>query len=59
MIALGWVVAVGLPLVVLVAAIWWPQRIPPERTVEHIRERVEAERRRDANRRGRRRPDYY
>lgn len=43
MIALGFIVAVGLPLVVLVACIFWPVRIPPERTVDAIRARIEAE----------------
>ncbi|MEU4708033.1 hypothetical protein AB0G00_16505 [Nocardia salmonicida] len=50
--------AIGLPLFVLFAAIVWPEPIPPDRTVDAIRERVEAERRREINRRGRRRPDY-
>ncbi|OXR44376.1 hypothetical protein B7C42_03165 [Nocardia cerradoensis] len=49
MIALGFAVAVGLPLIVLVAAILWPQRIPKDRTVAAIRQRVEDERRRDSN----------
>ncbi|MEU0875992.1 MULTISPECIES: hypothetical protein [Nocardia] len=43
MIALGFVVAVGLPLVVLVACVFWPERIPPDRTVEAIRARIEDE----------------
>ncbi|WP_280484097.1 hypothetical protein [Nocardia farcinica] len=43
MIALGFTVAVGLPLVVFVAAIFWPERIPPDRTVEAIRARIEDE----------------
>ncbi|WP_157187341.1 hypothetical protein [Nocardia vinacea] len=41
MIALGWVVAIGLPLAVTVAVIVWPERIPKERTVREIRERIE------------------
>ncbi|MEV6061855.1 hypothetical protein AB0L62_17790 [Nocardia asteroides] len=59
MIAFGFAVAIGLPLMVLFGVLVWPEPIPPERTVDAIRERLEAERRREANRRGRRRPDYY
>lgn len=59
MIALGFAVAVGLPLMVLFGAIVWPESIPPERTVDAIRERIEAERRRDANRLSRYRTGYY
>jgi hypothetical protein len=39
----GLAVAVGLPLAVLVATLVWPQRIPPGRSVEEIRRRVEDE----------------
>ncbi|MFQ6330703.1 hypothetical protein ACLMAL_31820 [Nocardia sp. CWNU-33] len=42
-IALGWMVVIGLPVAVLVAVILWPERIPKERSVEAIRQRVEAE----------------
>ncbi|MEV2219062.1 hypothetical protein AB0E01_04200 [Nocardia vinacea] len=43
MIVLGWVVAVGLPLAVTVGVIVWPERIPKDRTVREIRERIERE----------------
>lgn len=43
MIALGWVVLIGLPLAVIVGAIYWPERIPPERSVDGIQVRTEAE----------------
>ncbi|WP_433524726.1 hypothetical protein ACQPZ2_06495 [Nocardia pseudovaccinii] len=43
MIALGWVVAIGLPLAVTVAVIVWPERIPKDRSVRGIRERIEYE----------------
>lgn len=59
MIALGWVLVFALPIAVIIGVIVWPERIPPDRTVDAIRERVEAERRREINRRGRRRPDYW
>ncbi|MFD8099751.1 hypothetical protein ACFV24_09475 [Nocardia fluminea] len=49
MITFGFVVTIALPLAVIVGVIVWPERIPPERTVEHIRQRVEDERRRNAN----------
>ncbi|WP_330251791.1 hypothetical protein OG874_37615 [Nocardia sp. NBC_00565] len=42
-IMLGLMLASGLPLGVVVAVIVWPERIPKDRTVEAIRERVEAE----------------
>ncbi|MFI2284237.1 hypothetical protein [Nocardia beijingensis] len=42
-IALGFIVAVGLPLVVLALAILWPERIPEDRTVDAIRQRIEGE----------------
>ncbi len=44
MIALGWAAVIALPLGVLAWAMWWPERIPPERSVEGIRARVERER---------------
>ncbi|WP_433728586.1 hypothetical protein ACQP0C_39370 [Nocardia sp. CA-129566] len=43
MIALGWVVAIGLPLSVIVGVIVWPERMPKDRTVWGIRERIERE----------------
>ena len=36
MIVLGWLVVVGLPLAVIVGAIYWPERIPPERSVDGV-----------------------
>ncbi len=44
MITFGFVVTIALPLAVLVAAILWPERIPPDQTVDAIRQRVEDER---------------
>ncbi|MEU3010863.1 hypothetical protein [Nocardia asteroides] len=43
MTALGFAVAIGLPLLVLFATIVWPEPIPPDRTVDAIRARIEAE----------------
>lgn len=43
---LGWAVAIGLPLVVIVAAVFWPERISPEKSVDGIRARIEDEERR-------------
>lgn len=43
MIALGWVVAIGLPLAVTVGVIVWPERIPKDRTTREIRERSKRE----------------
>ncbi len=43
MITLGWVVAIGLPLAVTVGVIVWPERIPKNRSVRGIRERIECE----------------
>ncbi|MFD6394527.1 hypothetical protein [Nocardia sp. NPDC060259] len=43
MTTLGFVVAVGLPLAVLLGVIVWPERIPKDRTVEAIRARIENE----------------
>ncbi|WP_330250924.1 hypothetical protein OG874_32675 [Nocardia sp. NBC_00565] len=40
-IVLGWVVVLGLPSAVLAAVILWPERIPPDRTVEAIQRRLE------------------
>lgn len=37
MIALGWVVVIGLPLAVTVGVIVWPDRIPNDRTAREIR----------------------
>ncbi|BDT96904.1 hypothetical protein IFM12275_68890 [Nocardia sputorum] len=42
-ITLGWVLVFALPVAVLAATILWPERIPPDRTVEAIRRRVESE----------------
>ncbi|WP_280269173.1 hypothetical protein [Nocardia wallacei] len=42
-IVLGWVVVFALPLAVWLWAMFWPERIPPDRTVEAIRRRVEDE----------------
>ncbi|WP_158439785.1 hypothetical protein [Nocardia brasiliensis] len=53
MTALGFAVAIGLPLMVLFCAIVWPEPIAPEYTVDAIRRRIEAE---TEGRRGRRRP---
>ncbi|MFD0363456.1 hypothetical protein ACFQZZ_18570 [Nocardia sp. GCM10030253] len=43
MIMLGWVAVIGLPLAVVFAVIFLPERIPKERTVEAIRQRLEDE----------------
>ncbi|MGW4770280.1 hypothetical protein ACWEO2_19815 [Nocardia sp. NPDC004278] len=43
MIALGWMTVFGLPLTVVFAAIFWPERIPKDQTVEAIRRQVESE----------------
>lgn len=42
-LVLGWVVVIGLPSAVLAAAILWPERIPRERSVDGIRQRIESE----------------
>ncbi|GAB2686434.1 hypothetical protein [Nocardia thraciensis] len=42
-LALGFVIAIGLPLTVMVAVIWWPERTSEDRSVEAIRQRVEDE----------------
>lgn len=39
----GWIVAIGLPLAAMVGVIVWPERIPKDRTVKGIRERIERE----------------
>ncbi|MEU2034108.1 hypothetical protein [Nocardia amamiensis] len=44
-ITIGIAVAIGLPLVVLIAVILWPERIPKSRSVEEIRRRLEDEQR--------------
>lgn len=46
LVILGFVIVIGLPLAVIVWTIYWPERIPPERSVNGIRERVEREDRR-------------
>lgn len=56
MTALGFAIAIGLPLLVLFGTIVWPEPIPPERTVDAIRARVESER---EGRRGHRRPQPW
>lgn len=43
MITLGFVIAVGLPLSVIVGVVLWPERIPPDRTVSAIQQRIESE----------------
>lgn len=55
MTALGFAVAIGLPLLVLFATIVWPEPIPQDRTVDAIRRRIEAEN----AQRGRRRPSPW
>lgn len=42
-IMLGWVLVFALPVAVLVAVILWPERIPKDRTVEAISQRIEEE----------------
>ncbi|MEV4236433.1 MULTISPECIES: hypothetical protein [unclassified Nocardia] len=42
-IMLGWVIVFGLPLTVVFAVIFWPERIPKDRTVQAIRQRIEDE----------------
>lgn len=55
MTALGFAIAVGLPLLVLFGTIVWPEPIAQDRTVEAIRRRVEAEN----AQRGHRRPPHW
>lgn len=52
MTALGFAIAIGLPLLVLFGTIVWPEPIAPERKVDAIRARIESER---EGRRGNRR----
>ncbi|MEW1740804.1 hypothetical protein ACWEPH_31585 [Nocardia beijingensis] len=40
---MGLFVAFAVPLVVFFAVVFWPERIPKERTVDAIRERIERE----------------
>lgn len=42
-VTLGWVMVFGLPLAVIIAVVLWPERIPKDRTVEAIRQRIEEE----------------
>ncbi|MFI6572837.1 hypothetical protein [Nocardia fluminea] len=51
MTALGFAVVIGLPLLVLFGTIMWPEPVAPERTVEAIRARLEAETERNRVRR--------
>ena len=52
MITLGFVIAVGLPLAVIVGVVLWPERIPPDRTVSAIQQRIKRENGRHLRRRG-------
>ncbi|WP_280294417.1 hypothetical protein [Nocardia abscessus] len=40
---LGWVLVFALPGAVMVGVIFWPERIPKDRTVEAIRQRIDDE----------------
>ncbi|WP_156910314.1 hypothetical protein [Nocardia mangyaensis] len=51
MITFGFILAIGLPLLVVFGTIVWPEPIPPERTVDAIRRRVESESERNRVRR--------
>ncbi|MGY2059494.1 hypothetical protein [Nocardia gipuzkoensis] len=42
-IMLGWVLVFALPGAVIVGVVFWPERIPKDRTVEAIRQRIEDE----------------
>ncbi len=42
MTALGFAVAIGLPLLMLFGVIVWPEPMPPEHTVDAIHRRVES-----------------
>lgn len=42
-LTVGWVLVFALPLVVGLAAILWPERLPPDRTVKPIRQRIQDE----------------
>lgn len=46
MIALLWVVVIGLPFAVIVGAMCWPERMPPKESVNEIPTRIEADDRR-------------
>ncbi|WP_460699939.1 hypothetical protein [Nocardia thraciensis] len=39
----GLIVVVAIPLVVLVLAMAWPERLPKDRTVQAIRDRIKRE----------------
>ncbi|WP_369023650.1 hypothetical protein [Nocardia cyriacigeorgica] len=39
----GLLLAVAIPLAVIVGVVLWPERIPEERTVDAIRQRIERE----------------
>ncbi|WP_281004673.1 hypothetical protein [Nocardia veterana] len=39
----GLVVVIALPLAVFVAAVCWPHRVPKDKTVDAIRERIDRE----------------
>ncbi|MFD6224507.1 hypothetical protein [Nocardia asteroides] len=43
MTSLLWILVFGIPTVVLVGAIVWPERIPPDRMVDAIQQRLECE----------------
>ncbi|WP_280382080.1 hypothetical protein [Nocardia wallacei] len=40
----GLIVVVSLPMAVFAAAVFWPERLPKDRTVHAIRKRIEQER---------------
>jgi hypothetical protein len=42
-IMLGWVLVFTLPGAVMVGVIFWPERMPKDRTVEAIRQRIADE----------------
>ncbi|WP_157170936.1 hypothetical protein [Nocardia araoensis] len=42
-IIVGFATAIGLPLVVLVVAILWPEQVPQDRSADAIRQRIEEE----------------
>ncbi|MFD6158050.1 hypothetical protein ACFWF7_10625 [Nocardia sp. NPDC060256] len=42
-VTLGWVIVFALPLAVGLLAILWPERIPKDRTVDGIRQRIQDE----------------
>ncbi len=43
MIALCWVLVIGIPLAVVIGVAIWPEPIPKDRTVDAIRERIDRE----------------